>query len=98
MSKNFLQEEDFFLRLEKSQTAAIERAAEAAAMRVLLKTGAVAETIDFAEVKKNYPHSIARRALQAPEIEWKRKGTGSKTCGWYCNRNQFLNHLNATTK
>lgn len=86
--------EDLIERIEMNNTAAIESAAEAAATKVLIKTGALSATIDFTEIKKNYPHSIAQKALKSQAIEWKRKGTGGPTCGQYCSREQFLKIVN----
>jgi len=93
------QKEEIFLQcLEEIYQANAERVATAAVNKALIQTGQISEIINFTEVKQNYAHSIAQRALKAPELNWKRKGTGSKTCGLFTNREKFTKYINTITQ
>lgn len=94
MSKFKLEDDLFFDRLEKSQRAILEGMLERVIRRTLSEAGVLSKTIDFAAVKKLYPFSVAQRALKSPLIDWKRKGTGGRATGYYCDREQFMNLIN----
>ena len=95
MGKKFdLQDDLFFDRLEKSQRDILEGMLEKVIRRTLSEAGILSKTLDFAAVKKLYPYSVAQRALKSPLIDWKRKGTGGPSTGFYCEREQFMNVVN----
>lgn len=94
MSKFNLSDDAFFDRMETAQRSILESMLDRVIRRTLQEAGVLSKTIDFSAVKKLYPFSVAQRALKSPLIDWKRKGTGAKSNGYYCDREEFMNVIN----